>query len=157
MMNGSEALDDPMGCLCSRISSAPSTYVISLLLTFCSLQSVASTSLEAAPLTAAAAVPNPFKKLPWNVRKEKEREARRLKQESAILHRELGITEDASYEEITAACDRLIAAAGDDMKAKIKIEVAKDKILQIRLNARLAGLTETSIEARAQSNYEVEG
>jgi hypothetical protein len=118
---------------------------------------IASTLLEAAPLTAAAAVPNPFKKLPWNARKEREREARRLKQESAILHRELGITEDASYEEITAACDRLIAASGDDMKAKIKIEVAKDKILQIRLNARLAGLTETSSEARAQSNYEVEG
>lgn len=108
-------------------------------------------------MTASAAVPNPFKKLPWNAKREREREARRLKQESAILHRELGITEDAEYEEITAACDRLILEAGDDVKAKIKIEVAKDKILQIRLNERLAGLTETSMEARAQSNYEVEG
>jgi len=74
-----------------------------------------------------------------------------------MLHRELGITEDATYEEITAACDRLIADAGDNMKQKIKIEVAKDKILQIRLNARLAGLTETTAAARAQSNYELEG
>jgi hypothetical protein len=118
---------------------------------------IASTSLNALPLYAAAAVPNPFKKLPWNAKKEREREARRLKQESARLHRELGITEDASYEEITAACNSLINKAGDDMKAKIKIEVAKDKILQIRLNKRLAGLTNASTEARAQSNYEVDG
>lgn len=117
----------------------------------------ATSSLEATALTAAAAVPNPFKKLPWNAKREREREARRLRQESAMLHRELGITEDATYEEITAACNRLIADAGDDMKQKIKIEVAKDKILQIRLNARLAGLTETTAAARAQSTYEVEG
>lgn len=117
----------------------------------------ATSSLPATPITAAAAIPNPFKKLPWNAKREREREARRLKQESAILHRQLGITEDASYEEITAACDRLIAKAGDDMKAKIKIEVAKDKILQLRLNARLAGLSEVSKDARAQSTFEVDG
>jgi hypothetical protein len=116
-----------------------------------------TSSLPATPITAAAAIPNPFKKLPWNAKREREREARRLKQESAILHRQLGITEDASYEEITAACDRLIAKAGDDMKAKIKIEVAKDKILQLRLNARLAGLSEVSKDARAQSTFEVDG
>ena len=69
----------------------------------------ATSSLPATPITAAAAIPNPFKKLPWNAKREREREARRLKQESAMLHRQLGITEDASYEEITAACDRLIA------------------------------------------------
>lgn len=117
----------------------------------------ASCPFNALPLNAAAALPNPFKKLPWNAKKEREREARRLKMDSARLHRELGITEDASYEEITAACNSLINKAGDDMKAKIKIEVAKDKILQIRLNKRLAGLTNASTEARAQSNYEVEG
>jgi hypothetical protein len=36
-----------------------------------------STHLQA----TAVSVPNPFKKLPWNVRKDKEREMRRLKQE----------------------------------------------------------------------------
>jgi Protein CHAPERONE-LIKE PROTEIN OF POR1-like len=102
---------------------------------------------------------NPFKKLPWNVQKEKERQARRLKQERNILHRQLGIAEDATYEEIVDATNLLISKAGDDLKAKIRIEVAKDKILQIRLNERLAGLTlsETNREARAQSSYEVEG
>ena len=106
----------------------------------------------------AAAVANPFKRLPWNVRKEKERQARRLKQERAALHRQLGIAEDATYEEIVAATEGLIARAGsNNLKEKVKIEVAKDKILQIRLNERLAGLARENKEARAMSTYEVEG
>lgn len=108
-------------------------------------------------LQAAAAVPNPFKKLPWVAEKERQREARRLKLERAALHRELGIVEDASYEEIVAATDNLIAAAGGDIKQKIRIEVAKDKILQIRLNERLAGLASDNKDARAQSSFEREG
>lgn len=122
------------------------------LLPFSGLRSTATPTAR-----QAAAVPNPFKNLPWNVRKEQQRQARRLAQERARLHRELGIAEDASYEEIVEATDRLIARAGGDIKQKIKIEVAKDKILQIRLNERLAGLTATTKEARAQSQFEVEG
>ena len=80
-----------------------------------------------------------------------------MKLDRSRLHRELGIPEDASYEEIVEATEHLVAQAGDDMKKKIKIEVAKDKILQIRLNERLAGLAEASQEARAQSVFEVEG
>ena len=117
-------------------------------------------TLFAGPSTtslSAAAVANPFKRLPWNVKKEKEREARRLKQERAQLHRQLGIAEDATYEEIVEATDGLIAQAGSDLKQKVKIEVAKDKILQIRLNERLAGLMMENKEARAMSNFEVEG
>lgn len=105
----------------------------------------------------AAAVSNPFNRLPWVVQKEKEREARRMKLERAKLHRELGIAEDASYEEIVAATDMLIAQVGSDLKAKVKIEIAKDRILQIRLNERLAGLAAESKEARAMSSYELEG
>lgn len=105
----------------------------------------------------ATAVPNPFKKLPWIAEKERRKEARRMKFERARLHRELGIVEDATYEDIVAATDNLIAAAGEDVKQKIKIEVAKDKILQIRLNERLAGLTEASKDAKAQSMAELEG
>lgn len=100
---------------------------------------------------------NPLKKLPWNVQKEREREARRLKTERNKLFRELGITEDATYEEIVVATDNLIAAAGKDVKQKIKIEIAKDKILQIRLNERVKGLTKLTKEARAQSAYELRG
>lgn len=120
--------------------------------------SVSSASSSSALTAASAAVvPNPFKKLPWNVKKEKEREMRRLKLERSSLHRELGIAEDASYEEIVEATDSLIAKAGGNLKKKIQIEVAKDKILQIRLNERLAGLSEISKDARAQSIHEVEG
>jgi hypothetical protein len=114
-----------------------------------------SLRLQAAP--AVPTLPNPFKKLPWNVEKERKREARRLQLERARLHRELGIAEDATYEEIVAATDHLIARAGSDLKRKIQVEVAKDKILQIRLNERLAGLAAQSKEARAQSTYELEG
>lgn len=111
-----------------------------------------STSLQ-----AKAAVPNPFKKLPWVAEKERQREARRMKLERASLHRELGIVEDASYEDIVEATDNLIAAAGDNIKQKIRVEVAKDKILQIRLNERLAGLTAAEQGARAQSSFEKDG
>jgi len=103
------------------------------------------------------ALPNPFQQLPWNVEKEKQRKALKLRLERSRLHRELGIAEDATYEEIVAATDTLIARAGSDLKRKIQIEVAKDKILQIRLNERLAGLAAASTEARAQSSFEVDG
>lgn len=73
------------------------------------------------------------------------------------MHRELGIAEDATYEEIVAATGELIERAGSDMKRKIKVEIAKDKILQIRLNERLAGLTDVTTEAKAQSSYEYDG
>lgn len=115
----------------------------------------APSSLSArTPTHLSAAVANPFRKLPWNVKREQQREARRLKMERATLYRQLGIAEDASYEEIVAATDGLIAKAGGDIKQKIKIEVAKDKILQIRLNERLAGLVDVNQDARAQSMAE---
>lgn len=111
-------------------------------------------------LSAVAALqnfPNPFKKLPWNVQKERERQARRFKQERAKLHRQLGIAEDATYEEIVEATDRLMAANADDLKNKVKIEIAKDRILQLRLNERMAGLAQVDVEARMQSTFEIEG
>jgi hypothetical protein len=105
----------------------------------------------------AATLPNPLSKLPWNVKREADRAARRMKQERNQLHRQLGIAEDATYEEIVVATDALIAKAAGNLKEKVKIEVAKDQILQIRLNERLAGLTATTKEARAQSRFETEG
>jgi hypothetical protein len=106
---------------------------------------------------SAAAMPNPMSKLPWNVRRDQVREARKLRHESAKLHRQLGIAEDATYEQIVLATDELIRRSSGDIKKKIKIEMAKDKILQLRLNERLAGLTKVTAEARQQSKYEVEG
>ena len=109
------------------------------------------------PSLRAAAIGNPLSKLPWNVERERQRAARKLKQERNELHRQLGIAEDATYEEIVTATDALIARAGSDLKAKVKVEIAKDKILQIRLNERLSGLTSGTKDARAQSRFEQQG
>ena len=102
---------------------------------------------------SAMALPNPMKSLPWVAAKEREREERRLKAESAKLHRELGIAEDATFEEIQEATQVLInkAEADGDPKKKIKVEIAKDKIMQIRLNERLAGIAHITEDAAAQS------
>jgi len=106
--------------------------------------------------SSAPTIPNPLKSLPWNVKKEQDREARRLKTESAQLHRELGIAEDATFEEIQAVTNSLILKAESDgeIKKKIKVEVAKDRIMQIKLNERLAGLTVLTEDAKAQSRLE---
>ena len=128
--------------------------------TVLSPRTVASPLFSTRIKAAKMAMPVPadlFKKLPWNVAKEQQRQARKMKLEQATLHRELGIAEDATYEEIVEATDGLILKAGSDLKQKIKIEVCKDKILQIRLNARLSGLARASTDARAQSTYESEG
>ena len=116
-----------------------------------------STTSSTRPSLRAAAVSNPLSKLPWNVERERQRAARKLKVERNELHRQLGIAEDATYEDIVSATDALIAKAGADLKAKVKIEIAKDKILQIRLNERLAGLTTGTKDARAQSRFEQQG
>jgi len=97
----------------------------------------------------AAAISNPLKKLPWNVAKEREREERRLKQEGAKLYRDLGVAEDATFEEIQEATANLLAKYGDDLKKKVKVEITKDKIMQLRLNQRLGGMMKENKDARA--------
>lgn len=116
-----------------------------------------STIRMAAAVGGGSSSKNPLSKLPWNAERERQKAARRLKQERNALHRQLGIAEDATYEEIVAATDALIAKAGTDLKAKVKIEIAKDKILQIRLNERLSGLATGTKDARAQSRFEQRG
>jgi len=95
------------------------------------------------------ALPNPLKKLPWNVAKEREREARRLKQEGAQLYRDLGVAEDATFEEIQEATATLLARYEGDLKKKVKVEITKDKIMQLRLNQRLGGMMRENKDARA--------
>ena len=112
-----------------------------------------SLSLNAAAKSASkpfSSIPNPFKKLPWNVEKEKAAAARRLRQEGAVLYRQLGVAEDATYEEIVIATDALIAKADGDMKKKVKAEITKDKILQLRLQQRVAGQIAESSQARVE-------
>lgn len=98
------------------------------------------------------ALPNPLKKLPWNVKKEQERNERKLRMDGAKLFRELGISEDATFEEIQDATEKaLMKLDKDDLKSRIKIEVTKDKIMQLRLNQRLGGLLSQTKEAAANT------
>jgi len=118
-----------------------------------------SPALQAAKKMAAPtlpSIPNPFQQLPWNIEKSEKRTARKLKLERSKLHRELGIAEDATYEKIVEATELMIERAEGDIKRKILIEVTKDKILQIRLNERLAGLMSDIVtkDAKAQSGFE---
>jgi hypothetical protein len=110
-------------------------------------------------LSSVPTIPNPFQQLPWNVEKTQRRTARKLKLERSKLHRELGIAEDATYEQILEATQILTARAEGDKKREIQIEVIKDKILQIRLNERLAGLMSDIVtkDAKAQSGFESTG
>jgi hypothetical protein len=122
------------------------------------------------PLTMAVSsilptIPNPLQQLPWNIQKEHKRKVRRNKIERSKLYRELGIAEDATYEEIVIATEKLLELAGADMKQTIRIEIIKDQILQHRLKERLDSLLSRSsssaspldAEARAMSNYEMDG
>merc|ERR1712071_234997 len=90
-------------------------------------------------------------RLPWNVAKEKAREERRMKQEAALLYRELGVAEDAKFEEIQEATATLLLRYENDLKKRVKVEITKDKIMQIRLNQRLSGISRENADAAASS------
>lgn len=96
-------------------------------------------------------------KLPWNARRLEVRRARKIRRDIADLHRQMGIPEDAPYEDLQAATDRLIREAGKDVKKRLKVEKSKDDILLLRLSERMAGLTSISTDAKAQSTYEKDG
>jgi len=94
---------------------------------------------------------NLYKKLPWNVRREQERHARQLRRDAAQLYRELGIPEDATFEDINEATEALKRKYRDNLKKQIKIDIIKDKIMQLRLEQRMGGLVGESREARADT------
>lgn len=54
-------------------------------------------------------------------------------------YEQLGLTEDASFDEIKAARDRLLALAGSDRKQQEMLEAAYDAILMERLRMRQEG------------------
>ena len=113
-------------------------------------------------IAAVPSIPNPYKNLPWVTEREERRKQHRLTRENAALFRELGLPEDATYEDVAAKTKRLIALTeelpkNEGIKKKIKIEIARDKIYQIRLNERIAGVrTEQEDAARVQA-WEEEG
>eukprot|EP00578_Thalassiosira_sp_NH16_P025320 CAMPEP_0181093648 /NCGR_PEP_ID=MMETSP1071-20121207/9562_1 /TAXON_ID=35127 /ORGANISM="Thalassiosira sp., Strain NH16" /LENGTH=331 /DNA_ID=CAMNT_0023175905 /DNA_START=160 /DNA_END=1155 /DNA_ORIENTATION=- len=105
---------------------------------------------------------NPYKSLPWNTEREEKRKQRRLTHENAALFRELGLPEDATYEDVAAKTKHLISLTEDlpkneAIKKKIKIEIARDKIYQIRLNERITGVRAEQEDAARVSKLEDEG
>lgn len=121
-----------------------------------------SLSVNSAIAASAPSIPNPYKSLPWITEREEKREQRRLVQGNAVLFRELGLPEDATYEDVAARTKHLIDLTKDlpkneGIKKKIKIEIARDKIYQIRLNERIAGVRTESEDAQRVSLLEEGG
>ena len=61
------------------------------------------------------------------------------------MFRELGLPFDATYEDVKTKTDELVELYKDDIKKRIKVEVARDKIYMIRLNERITGVVESPI------------
>lgn len=113
-------------------------------------------------ISAVPAVPNPYKNLPWNTEREEKRNQRRLTRDNAALFRELGLPEDATYEDVAAKTEHLISLTeelpkNEGIKKKIKVEIARDKIYQIRLNERISGVRAEQEDAARVSKLEDEG
>jgi hypothetical protein len=111
---------------------------------------------------AVPKIPNPYEGLPWNAEREERRKQRRLAIDNASLFRELGLPEDATYEDVAATTKHLIDLASDlpkneGIKRRIKIEIARDKIYQIRLNERISGVRAEQEDAARVSKLEEAG
>eukprot|EP00593_Proboscia_inermis_P006029 CAMPEP_0171304306 /NCGR_PEP_ID=MMETSP0816-20121228/14037_1 /TAXON_ID=420281 /ORGANISM="Proboscia inermis, Strain CCAP1064/1" /LENGTH=280 /DNA_ID=CAMNT_0011784303 /DNA_START=206 /DNA_END=1048 /DNA_ORIENTATION=+ len=111
---------------------------------------IAMPAMPPAVSAKMAKIPNPLKNLPWVIEKESQREKNRLRYEASKLYRELGVAEDANYEDITQAAKNLEMRYEGDIKAQIKVGIAKDKIQQIRLSQRTAGLFIEASDAKAE-------
>lgn len=121
-----------------------------------------SMALNSAISAVPSKVPNPYKNLPWNTEREEKRNQRRLTRENAALFRELGLPQDATYEDVASKTEHLISLTEDlpkneGIKKKIKIEIARDKIYQIRLNERISGVRAEQEDAARVSKLEEEG
>jgi hypothetical protein len=113
-------------------------------------------------------IPNPYESLPWNTERIEKRKARRLSIANAELFRELGLPEDATYEDVASRTKHLIESThlavdtgsmskNESIKRRIKIEIARDKIYQIRLNERISGVRAEQDDAARVSKLEESG
>lgn len=119
-----------------------------------------SSAISAVPISKK--IPNPYQNLPWVTEREEKRKQRRLTHDNAALFRELGLPEDATYEDVASKTKHLISLTEDlpkneGIKKRIKIEIARDKIYQIRLNERISGVRAEQDDAARVSKLEEEG
>ena len=68
----------------------------------------------------------------------------------ALLYRQLGISEDATYEEVNAAYDSLVLKYKGDVKAKTRLSVTRDKVFELRLKQRVDGSLKISAEGECE-------
>jgi hypothetical protein len=82
-----------------------------------------------------------------------------LEFDNAALFRELGLPVDATYEDIKDKTDALIGMykAQNDIKKRIQVEVARDKIYMLRLNERVAGVSKPNWGAQLADAYDRKG
>jgi hypothetical protein len=80
----------------------------------------------------------------------------------------LGLPEDATYEDVASRTKHLIESTqhavdagsmskNESIKRRIKIEIARDKIYQIRLNERISGVRAEQDDAARVSKLEESG
>ncbi|KAL3766032.1 hypothetical protein ACHAWU_002747 [Discostella pseudostelligera] len=121
-----------------------------------------SLALNSAISAVPSKLPNPYQNLPWVTEREEKRKQRRLTLDNAALFRELGLPEDATYEDVEAKTKFLISLTeglpkNEGIKKRIKIEIARDKIYQIRLNERITGVRQEQEDAARVTKLEEEG
>ena len=54
-----------------------------------------------------------------------------MRLEGAKLYRTLGVTEDATYEEISQKTEELVVKYAGDIKQRTRVQVTKDKIMEV--------------------------
>lgn len=123
------------------------------------VQTSSTRTPSALPASLSSILPsfeNPYAKLPWKLQRIEERKTRKNTLDNAALYRDLGLPADASYENVRDKTAFLIAEAeaAGDIKARIQVEIARDRIYQIRLNERELGLDVATIEAKRASSYD---
>lgn len=105
-------------------------------------------AVSALPKISLPKVSNPYKSLPWVAQREENRAYRQHEFETAALYRELGLPYNAEYEQVKERTDELIDMYNEqkDVKSRIKVEVARDKIYMLNLSARIEGVANSSEE-----------
>ncbi|GJD06019.1 hypothetical protein Gasu2_04600 [Galdieria sulphuraria] len=88
---------------------------------------------------------NRFRFFSWNKNISSSKNGRR-KRDELNPYRSLGVSEDASYEEVEAAYQRLVKKYQGNEKQLIKLEMYKDKIFEDQLRARMEGRTRVKVK-----------
>jgi hypothetical protein len=108
-----------------------------------------------APSEKVVGVVRPLLEAAGLVSKKKSSKSSRGKSEGAALYRQLGVAEDAGFEEIQDAFERLSKKFSGDKKQVIRLEKVKDQIMDLRLKQRMEGTLKVAGAALRADEAEV--